>query len=104
MPRRRQPRYPLSAVKAAFSDVNRLNRTMSATEGAEELQMDEFAVVDLIAALTADDFDKSMLSEVDLTTWQDVYKPFARGREFYVKFTLDGRGEFLLISFKRNDL
>jgi len=59
-------------------------------------------VVDVIASLTAADFDKSMLSEIDPTIRQDVYKPVIGGRELYVEFTLDARGGLLLISFKGN--
>lgn len=79
-----------------------MNRTMTAAEGAEDLGMDEAVVADVIASLTARDFDKSMRSEIDPTIWQDVYKPVVEGRELYVKFTLDGQGELLLISFKEN--
>jgi Motility quorum-sensing regulator, toxin of MqsA len=56
--RRRRPRYPLGTVKTAFADPARINRTMSAAEGAEQLGMDEQAVVDVVAGLTAQDFDK----------------------------------------------
>jgi motility quorum-sensing regulator/GCU-specific mRNA interferase toxin len=103
MARRRQPHYSLRAVKAAFADAARINRTMTAAEGAEDVGMDEHAVVDVIGGLTARDFDKSMPSEADPAVWQDVYKPVTRGRELYVKFTLDARGELLLFSFKENE-
>ncbi len=76
---------------------------MTATGGAEDLGMDEWAVVDAIAGLTDADFDKSMLSERDPSVWQDVYKTVAAARELYVKFTLDAQGDLLLISFKEND-
>ena len=75
---------------------------MSATAGAEDLELDELAVVDSIACLTASDFDKSMRSDRDPAVWQDVYKPLVAARELYVKFTLDTQGELLLISFKEN--
>ena len=75
---------------------------MTATDGADDLGMDEQAVVDGVAGLTAADFDKSMPSEVNPAVWQDVYRPVIGGRELYVKFTLDARGELLLISFKGN--
>lgn len=98
----RQPHYPLRTVKTAFSDAARMNRTMTAADGAVELGMDEQAVVNVIAGRTARDFDKSMPSEVNSAIWQDVYKPVIAGRELYVKFTLDTRAELLLISFKEN--
>jgi motility quorum-sensing regulator / GCU-specific mRNA interferase toxin len=103
MARRRRPHYPLKTVKAAFSNPARLNRTMTAAEGAEYLGMDEQAVVDVVADLTGRDFDKSMPSEINPAILQDVYKPIVEGRELYVKFTLDMRGELLLISFKENE-
>src|SRR5882757_1083759 len=100
MKRGRRPRYTLKAIKAAFADLSRLNRTMTAAEGAEELGIDEQVVVQVIAGLTGQDFDKSMCSNIDPAIWQDVYKPVIDGREMYVKFTLDAQGELLLISFK----
>jgi motility quorum-sensing regulator/GCU-specific mRNA interferase toxin len=103
MKRKRRPRYPLASVKSAFADVARLNRTMSAAVGAEGLGMDAQTVVDVITGLSVRDFEKSMLSEADATVWQDVYKPVIEGTELYVKFTLDSRGELLLISFKENE-
>ena len=101
--RGRRPRYPLGQIKTAFADPARLNRTMSAAEGAEALGMDEEAVVKAIAGLRPEDFDKSMPSDLDPATRQDVYKPVVRGRELYVKFTRDRQGGLLLISFKEND-
>lgn len=103
MRRPRQPRFPLKTIKTAFADATRLNRTMTAADGAEDIGMDEQAVVDVIASLASRDFDKSMPSEINPAIWQDVYKPVIGGRELYVKFTLDTRGELLLISFKENE-
>jgi len=94
------PHHSLDAIKAAFSDPRKLNRTMSAAQGAEGLGMDETAVVKVIGVLTRKDFDKSMTSFADHKNWQDVYKPVVDGRMIYVKFTLDSEGELLLISFK----
>jgi motility quorum-sensing regulator / GCU-specific mRNA interferase toxin len=93
----------LKIVKTAFADAARLNRTMTATNGADDLGLDDQAVVDVIAGLTPGDFDKSMRSTINSAVWQDVYKPVFRDRELYVKFTLDTRRELLLISFKEND-
>ena len=75
---------------------------MTAADGAEDLGMDEQAVVDVIARFAARDFEKSMPSGMNSAIWHDVYKPIVDGRELYVKFTLDTRGELLLISFKGN--
>jgi motility quorum-sensing regulator/GCU-specific mRNA interferase toxin len=103
VPGKRTARYSLDRIKAAFANPARLNRTLSAAEGAEDLGMEEQAVVDVIAALTPADFEKSIRSNVDRATWQDVYKPMAGRRELYVKFTLDARRALLLISLKGND-
>ena len=103
MARRRQPHYPLKTIKAVFADATRMNRTMTAADGADELGMDEQAVVDVLAGLVGRDFDKSMPSDINPAIWQDVYKPIIEGRELYVKFTLDTQGELLLISFKENE-
>jgi hypothetical protein len=104
MSKRRRPHYPLKAIKAAFSDAARLNRTKSADKGAEDLEMDEQDVVDVIADLASRDFDKSMPSDINPAIWQDVYKTIIDHRELYVKFTLDKHGDLLLISFKENEL
>lgn len=80
-----------------------MNRTMTAADGAENLGLDEQEVVDIIAGLTPRDFDKSMPSEINPAVGQDVYKPIIGGRELYVKFTTDTRGELLLISFEENE-
>ncbi len=102
MGRRRKPGYALKSIKVAFADAARLNRTLTATFGAEELGLGEQEVVDVIAGLTAGDFDKSMPSERDPDILQDVYKPMVAGREMYLKFTIDKQGHLLLISFKAN--
>jgi len=44
-----------------------------------------------------------MPSALNPAVRQDVYKPVVEGRELYVKFTVDTRGELLLISFKENE-
>jgi hypothetical protein len=76
---------------------------MTAADGADALGMDEQAIVDVIARLTGRDFEKSMPSDLNPAIRQDVYKPTVDGRELYMKFTLDARGELLLISFKENE-
>ena len=98
----RRPHYPLKSIKAAFNDLSRLNRTMTATAGAEDLGIDDQVLIDIIAGLTANNFNKSMPSERDPMIWQDVYKTVFEGRELYMKFTSDSQGELLLISFKEN--
>jgi motility quorum-sensing regulator/GCU-specific mRNA interferase toxin len=97
---KRKPHYEPAKIKAAFADAASLNRTYSSKQGADDLDMDDVAVVAVIQGLSGSDFDKSMTSMADHRIWQDVYKPSVDGRELYVKFTLDAGQELLLISFK----
>jgi motility quorum-sensing regulator/GCU-specific mRNA interferase toxin len=97
---KRKPHYDLNAIKSAFADPKALNRTFSSKQGADDLAMDDDAVVAVIQGLSVGDFDKSMTSIADHRVWQDVYKPHAGARTLYVKFTLDAGGSPLLISFK----
>ena len=97
----RKPHYPLANFKAAFADPTGLNRSFVSKQGADELGMDDDAVVAVIQGLTSADFDKSMTSIADHRVWQDVYKPSIGGRTIYVKFTLDACQAPLLISFKK---
>ena len=96
-----RPHYPLTTIKAAFADPARLNRTNVSKQGADDLNMDDQAVVEAIQAITRPDFDKSMTSDQNSAVWQNVYKPSLGGTRLYVKFTLDANDAFLLISFKR---
>jgi motility quorum-sensing regulator/GCU-specific mRNA interferase toxin len=97
---KRKPHYPLASFKAAFADPAKLNRSVVSKQGADELGMDDEAVVTVIQGLVYADFDKSMTSMADHRVWQDVYKPRVGGRTIYVKFTLDACQAPLLISFK----
>ena len=98
--RKAQSPLPARCHQAAFADPATLNRSFVSRQGADDLGLDDSAVVAVIQALTAADLDKSMTSHVDHTIWQDVYKPTSNGTELYVKFTLDAQGQFFLISFK----
>ena len=97
---KRKPHYALDTIKAAFADAGSLNRSFVSKQGADELDMDDSAVVAVIQGLSQRDFDKSMTSLADHRVWQDVYKPRVGGRTIYVKFTLDAQQAPLLISFK----
>jgi motility quorum-sensing regulator/GCU-specific mRNA interferase toxin len=97
---KRKPHYPLRDIKAAFADPAKLNRSFASKQGADDLGMDDGAVVAAIQALSMADFDKSMTSYADPKVWQDVYKPKAGRNELYVKFTLDSMKALFLISFK----
>ena len=95
-----KPSYDLAAIKAAFADAANLNRSFVSKQGADDLDMDDTAVVAVIQGLSYPDFDKSMTSIAHHRVWQDVYKPIIAGRMLYVKFTLDAQQALFLISFK----
>lgn len=94
------PHYALADIKSAFADAGNLNRSNSSRIGADEIDMDDGAVVAVIQGLLRSDFDKSMTSNADHRVWQDVYKPTVDDRRIYVKFTLDTQQALFLISFK----
>ncbi len=48
-----KPHYELAKVKAEFADTARLNRTYSSKQGANELNMDDVAVVAVIQGLSS---------------------------------------------------
>jgi motility quorum-sensing regulator/GCU-specific mRNA interferase toxin len=95
-----RPHYALEDIKAAFSDLTRLNRSFVSKQGADALTMDDAAVVATIQGLALTEFEKSMTSYANHRVWQDVYRPRRNGIELYVKFTLDAQQALLLISFK----
>lgn len=97
---KRRAHYDLTAVKAAFDHGGTLNRTYSSRQGADDLGIDDATLVQIIQALSPAYFYKSMTSKQDHRVWQDVYKPTSGSTELYVKITLDGMKQFLLISFK----
>jgi motility quorum-sensing regulator / GCU-specific mRNA interferase toxin len=96
-----KPHHALADIKAAFADVNSLNRSFVSKQGADELDMDDETVVGVIQALSDQDFEKSMTSIADHRVWQDVYKPMVGGIRLYVKFTVDAQQAPFLISFKK---
>jgi motility quorum-sensing regulator/GCU-specific mRNA interferase toxin len=76
---KRKPHYPLAHIKAAFADAGSLNRSFVSKQGADDLDMDDNAVVTVIQGLSQRDFEKSMTSMADHRVWQDVYKPSVGG-------------------------
>jgi len=95
-----KPHYGLATIKVAFADPASLNRSFVSKLGADDLAVDDAAVVAVIQGLSNSDFDKSMTSHIDHRVWQDVYRPRIGDVELYVKFTLDARQALFLVSFK----
>jgi motility quorum-sensing regulator/GCU-specific mRNA interferase toxin len=72
--------------------------TKAAREGAAALGINYDSMIDVVLALTAADFYKSMTTHADHRVWQDVYRPTTAAGEVYLKLTvIDG---VLIVSFK----
>ncbi len=71
---KRKPRCRLAYIKAAFADASKLNRTVSAKEGADQLGLTDDDVVAVIQQIIRTDLNKSMTAHHDNKIWQDVYK------------------------------
>ena len=100
---KRKPHYALKEIQAALSDATKLNRTVSAADGAADLGLSDEDVASVIRGLTHKDFYKSMTAIHSSKLWQDVYLPNLAGKELYVKFTKDAEDNYLLISFKESE-
>ena len=100
---KRKPTYDLDAFKTSFCSVDRLSLTGKALQDAVRLGFGQLEIVAIIQTMLRSHFYKSMTSNANQKTWQDVYHvPSARGL-LYIKFTADAITEFLLLSFKEKD-
>jgi len=97
---KRKPTYDLSALKEAFSSVDRLQATSTALRTAAFLGFGRREIVATIQSMERRQFVKSMTSYANHRVWQDVYYVPSEAGMLYVKFTADVMTEFLLLSFK----
>ena len=95
-----RPTYDLSALKAAFSSVDRLSITTSALRDAVALGFDRMGIVDVIGGMEPSMFYKSMTTFADHRLWQDVYHVPSDGMTLYVKFQADLITVFKVMAFK----
>lgn len=103
MTEKRNPTFDLIAFKEAFSTVDGLQVTGSATRTAAALGFLPQDIVDVIQTMERKHFYKSMTSYGDHRSWQDVYHVPSSEGVLYVKFRDDAVTEFLLLSFKERD-
>lgn len=94
---KRTPDCRLSVVKALIQD-GKVRITLSALVGGAALGFDADGIIGVVAALTTQDFYKSMTSQADHWIWQDVYRPSTSAGEVYLKLTVID--EVLVVSFK----
>jgi motility quorum-sensing regulator/GCU-specific mRNA interferase toxin len=103
MTEKRKPNYDLTAFKAAFDDVDKLNVTGTAVRSAAALGFGRADIVATIQSMHRAHFYKSITSHGNHRIWQDVYHVPSAAGTLYVKFTADAATEFLLLSFKGKD-
>jgi motility quorum-sensing regulator / GCU-specific mRNA interferase toxin len=94
---KKSPHYNLSIVTEMI-DAGKVRSTMSALSGGAALGLDFVGMVEVVMALTADDFYKSMTTYADNKIWQDVYRPSTSAGDIYIKLTVIE--DVLIVSFK----
>jgi motility quorum-sensing regulator/GCU-specific mRNA interferase toxin len=95
-----KPHYNLETIKFVAADINKLEITISAMQGAASLGFGRDDVVRIIQTILSKHFYKSMTSYSDSSAWQDVYRVPSEVGTLYIKFTSGIITEFLLLSFK----
>ena len=91
------PHCKLPVVKALI-DAGHIRATLSALSGGAALGLDFEGMVNVVKALTAQDFYKSMTTHADHRIWQDVYRSRTAVGEVYLKLTVID--DVLIVSFK----
>ena len=91
------PHCKLAVVKTLVA-VGKVRTTFSARQGALQLGLDEQGMCAVVAALSDQDFYKSMTTHADHHVWQDVYRPSTPAGDVYVKLTVID--DVLIVSFK----
>ena len=93
------PHCKLSSVRALIR-TGKVRTTFSARAGGAALGFDLSGVLEVVMALTAKDFYKSMTTHADHRIWQDVYRPLTTAGAVYLKLTVIE--DLLIVSFKEN--
>lgn len=94
---KKKPHYNLSLIKEMIA-VGQVRATMSALTGSAALDFDFAAMIEVVQALTSNDFYKSMTTYADHQIWQDVYRPCTSAGEVYLKLTVIEA--VIIVSFK----
>ena len=94
---KKSPHYNLSIITELI-EAGKVRSTVSALSGGAALGFDFAGMVEVVLALTADDFYKSMTTYTDNKIWQDVYRPNTSAGDVYLKLTVVE--DVLIISFK----
>ncbi len=94
---KRKAHCPLSLVHALVEN-GQVRATGTALRGAAALDFDFDDMLNVIRALTPNDFYKSMTTFNDHRIWQDVYQPSTTAGDVYLKLTVID--DVLIVSFK----
>jgi motility quorum-sensing regulator / GCU-specific mRNA interferase toxin len=94
---KKKPHYNLSLIKEMIA-AGQVRATMSALTGGTALDFDFAAMIEVVQALTSNDFYKSMTTYADHQIWQDVYRPCTSAGEVYLKLTVIEA--VIIVSFK----
>jgi motility quorum-sensing regulator/GCU-specific mRNA interferase toxin len=94
---KRTPHCKLPVIRALV-EAGKVRATFSALKGAAALGLDFSGMVDVVVALTPQDFHKSMTTYADHRIWQDVYRPATMVGNVYLKLTVID--DVLIVSFK----
>ena len=62
--------------------------TFSALACACQFGLDFQSLIEIVAKLSPEAYYKSLVTVRDSTIWQDVYRPFVNGLEFYLKIVV----------------
>jgi len=96
---KRSPHYPLVRVQFLVNELGARAFTKSAMDGGRALGLTTSEMLGVFAALTTQNFYKSMTTYADHTIWQDVYIcQTIQRREVYLKLTM--RDQKPVIQFK----
>ena len=91
------PHCKLSVIKTLVEN-GKVSSTVNALKGAAALGFGFDDMLNVINALTAADFYKSMTTHADHRVWQDVYHASTDQGEVYLKLTVIE--DVLIVSFK----
>ncbi|WP_345934100.1 type II toxin-antitoxin system MqsR family toxin [Tistrella arctica] len=99
---KREPHHNLTAVQAKFAQVETLEVTRTAIEGARALGYSLKDIVDVVQALVPGDFVKSETahSPPSAKIWHDTYNLPWDDRWLYLKFAGEMLIDVRLTSFK----
>jgi motility quorum-sensing regulator/GCU-specific mRNA interferase toxin len=100
MPEKETAHYSLREIKGLFSKASRLLATRTAIQGAAALGYGSEEIVAIIQTMEEGHFYKSMTAHHSDAVWQDVYHVPHPDGPLYIKFTDNGGGDLLLLSFK----